>query len=124
MNTQESWTDLLKYTLKRLLMVIPVMIGVSIIVFALMRVFSPDPAPIVLGQHATQASMEQWRTKMGLNTPIVTQYVTYVEHAVRGWMSYCFTSSLPFWTWSAGASQATFGSRTMATWNRPNGCGQ
>ena len=32
-------------------MVIPVMIGVSIIVFCLMRVFSPDPAPIVLGQH-------------------------------------------------------------------------
>ncbi len=52
---------MLKYVIKRILMVIPVMIGVSIIVFSLMRVFSPDPAPIVLGQHATQEPMAAWR---------------------------------------------------------------
>ena len=57
---------MLKYVLKRVLMVIPVMIGVSIIVFALMRVFSPDPAPIVLGQHATQEQMDAWREGNGL----------------------------------------------------------
>ena len=57
---------MVKYTLKRILMVIPVMIGVSIIVFSLMRVFSPDPAPIVLGQHATQEQAEAWRPKIDL----------------------------------------------------------
>ncbi len=57
--------------IKRVLMVIPVMIGVSIIVFSLMRVFSPDPAPIVLGQHATQESMDAWREANGLNEPVV-----------------------------------------------------
>jgi len=73
-----------KYVVKRVLMVIPVMIGVSIIVFALMRVFSPDPAPIVLGQHATEASIATWRHDNGLDAPVVTQYVTYVTGALRG----------------------------------------
>ena len=70
---------MLKYVLKRVLMVIPVMIGVSIIVFALMRVFSPDPAPVVLGQHATQEQMEAWREGNGLNEPVVKQYLLYVQ---------------------------------------------
>jgi len=75
---------MLKYVIKRVLMVIPVMIGVSIIVFSLMRVFSPDPAPIVLGQHATQESMEAWREANGLNEPVVQQYFTYITKALKG----------------------------------------
>lgn len=75
---------MLKYVIKRVLMVVPVMIGVSIIVFSLMRVFSPDPAPIVLGQHANEQSMQAWRDANGLNDPVVTQYVTYVSNALKG----------------------------------------
>ena len=73
-----------KYVVKRILMVIPVMIGVSIIVFCLMRVFSPDPAPIVLGQHATQETITVWRHANGLDAPVVTQYLTYVGNALKG----------------------------------------
>jgi len=75
---------MLKYVIKRVLMVIPVLIGVSIIVFSLMRVFSPDPAPIVLGQHATQETMTAWRDANGLNDPVVTQYLKYVQGALKG----------------------------------------
>lgn len=75
---------MLKYVIKRVLMVIPVMIGVSIIVFSLMRVFSPDPAPIVLGQHATEKTMQAWREANGLNDPVVTQYVKYLGGAFKG----------------------------------------
>ena len=75
---------MLKYVIKRVLMVIPVMIGVSIIVFSLMRVFSPDPAPIVLGQHATLESTEVWREANGLNDPVVTQYFKYLGGALKG----------------------------------------
>jgi peptide/nickel transport system permease protein len=75
---------MLKYVLKRILMVIPVMVGVSIIVFCLMRVFSPDPAPIVLGQHATQESITVWREANGLDQPVVTQYLAYTSGAIRG----------------------------------------
>lgn len=86
---------MLKYVLKRVLMVIPVMIGVSIIVFSLMRVFSPDPAPIVLGQHATQEQMQAWRAKNGLNGPVVTQYLTYVKGALHGDLGVSYYTGTP-----------------------------
>ena len=86
---------MLKYVLKRILMVIPVMIGVSIIVFALMRVFSPDPAPIVLGQHATQEQMDAWREGNGLNEPIVKQYLTYVKDALQGDLGTSYYTNTP-----------------------------
>ena len=76
-------------------MVIPVMIGVSIVVFSLMRVFSPDPAPIVLGQHATQQAMDAWRDEKGLNEPVVVQYWTYLKGALRGDLGVSYYSSTP-----------------------------
>lgn len=86
---------MLEYVLKRIAMVIPVMIGVSIIVFALMRVFSPDPAPIVLGQHATQEAMAAWREEKGLNEPVVVQYWSYLKGAVQGDLGTSYYSSTP-----------------------------
>jgi peptide/nickel transport system permease protein len=65
-------------------MVIPVLIGVSIIVFSLMRVFSPDPAPVVLGQHATEETIAVWRHANGLDRPVVEQYLTFVTGALKG----------------------------------------
>ena len=62
---------MLKYIVKRLLMLIPVLIGVSIIVFVLLRVFAADPAPVVLGEHAGAAAMDAWREEQGLNDPIM-----------------------------------------------------
>jgi peptide/nickel transport system permease protein len=85
----------LKYVLKRILMVIPVMIGVSIVVFALMRVFSPDPAPIVLGQHATQEAVDVWREEKGLNEPVVVQYWRYITDALRGDLGVSYYSNTP-----------------------------
>lgn len=75
---------MLKYIIKRILMLIPVLIGVSIIVFLIMRVFSPDPAPIVLGQHATQEAVEAWRQANGLNDSIFMQYFHFITGAVTG----------------------------------------
>jgi peptide/nickel transport system permease protein len=85
----------LKYVLKRVVMVIPVMIGVSIIVFSLMRVFSPDPAPIVLGQHATQEATAAWREEKGLNEPVVVQYWDYLKGAVHGDLGVSYYSDTP-----------------------------
>lgn len=75
---------MLKYIAKRILLLIPVLLGVSIIIFAIMRVFSPDPAGIVLGQHATEASMHEWREANGLNEPVVTQYMEYMKGVLTG----------------------------------------
>ncbi len=75
---------MVKYILKRLLQLIPVLIGVSLIVFILLRVAAPDPAPVVLGEHATEESMEAWREVNGLNDNIVKQYVDFIVNAVQG----------------------------------------
>jgi ABC-type dipeptide/oligopeptide/nickel transport system permease component len=85
----------LKYVLKRILWVIPVMIGVSLIVFLLMRVFSPDPAPIVLGQHATQEAVDAWREAKGLDAPVYVQYWEYIKGAVQGDLGVSYYSSTP-----------------------------
>lgn len=75
---------MIKYIIKRLLMLIPVLIGVSIIVFFLLRVCAPDPASVVLGQHATDTAMEEWRDANGLNDPVVVQYFDFIKGAVQG----------------------------------------
>lgn len=87
--------QMIKYIIKRILMLIPVLIGVSIIVFLIMRVFSPDPAPIVLGEHATQASMQEWRQANGLNDPIWLQYVNYIKGALTGNLGTSFYTKAP-----------------------------
>lgn len=76
-------------------MLIPVLIGVSIIVFLIMRVFSPDPAPIVLGQHATQQATEAWRQANGLNDPIYLQYFHYLKGALTGDLGTSYYTKLP-----------------------------
>ncbi len=74
----------LKYILKRILMVIPVLLGVTVIIFLITRVLAPDPAPVVLGEHATIEAMAAWRADNGLNDPIWLQYINFIVGAVQG----------------------------------------
>lgn len=76
-------------------MLIPVLLGVSIIVFLIMRVFSPDPAPIVLGQHATQQAVEAWRQVNGLNDPIYLQYFHFITGALTGDLGMSYYTKTP-----------------------------
>ena len=86
---------MLKYIIKRMLMLIPVLIGVSIIVFLIMRVFSPDPAPIVLGEHATAQTVEAWRQVNGLNDPIYLQYFHFITGAFTGDLGMSYYTKAP-----------------------------
>ena len=73
-----------KYIIKRILQSILVLFGVSVIVFLIMRVFSADPAPVVLGEHATEESMKAWRDSNGLSDPIPVQYLNFLGGALTG----------------------------------------
>ena len=75
---------MIKYVAKRVLQAIPVLIGLSIVVFLLMRVFAADPAPVVLGEHATREAMDAWRDSQGLNDPIWKQYLDFIGGALHG----------------------------------------
>jgi ABC-type dipeptide/oligopeptide/nickel transport system permease component len=73
-----------KYIAKRLLLLIPVLIGVSIVVFVVMHAFTADPAATILGQHATADAIKALQDSLGLNKPIYVQYWTFFSHAVQG----------------------------------------
>ncbi|MEG0775937.1 MAG: ABC transporter permease [Raoultibacter sp.] len=75
---------MLKYILKRILMVIPVLLGVSVIIFFITRVLAPDPAPVVLGEHATAEAMAAWRMDNGLSDPIWQQFINFIGGALQG----------------------------------------
>ncbi|MBW8636119.1 ABC transporter permease [Hoeflea sp. WL0058] len=61
-----------------------VMLVLSIIIFALARIVPGDPARIALGPSATQEQVDAMRQEMGLDKPLVQQYMDYVTHGVRG----------------------------------------
>jgi peptide/nickel transport system permease protein len=75
---------LTRYVLQRLVLLIPVLLGISIITFGMLRLIPGDPARIMLGEHATVEAIARFRESMGLNDPIPVQYIRYVGQLVRG----------------------------------------
>jgi peptide/nickel transport system permease protein len=61
-----------------------VLLGVSVIVFFMVRAIPGDPAQILLGQNATQEQVQQLRASMGLDKPVLVQYGLFLKDAVRG----------------------------------------
>ena len=73
---------MLKYIVKRILYLIPILFGVSIIIFAL-KTFTPgDPARQILGNSATEEQVQEKREELGLNDPVYVQYFNYVKGIV------------------------------------------
>ena len=73
-----------KYMIKRLLALIPVLIGVSILVFMLMHITPGDPAILMLGERAPEEQLENLRESMGLNEPLPIQYINWIGRVLRG----------------------------------------
>lgn len=73
---------MINYIFKRVLLVIPVMIGVSFLVFTMIHFTPGDPAAIMLGETATAESIAQLREELGLNDPFLVQYFRYVRNIV------------------------------------------
>lgn len=75
---------MLRYLVKRLLLVFPVLFGVSVMVFLVMHLFSTDPAALMLGQHATAEQVEALREQLGLNDPLYIQYGRFLWGVLHG----------------------------------------
>ncbi len=73
-----------KYILRRLLLLIPTLWGVTVIVFAVLRVTPGDPARLILGSSATPAQVTELRQELGLEDPIYIGYVNWLWDVVRG----------------------------------------
>lgn len=73
---------MLKYTLKRLLMMIPVLLGVSFVVFLLMYISPGDPAKMILGEMAEAQEIEALRESLGLNAGFWERYFNYMKDII------------------------------------------
>lgn len=71
-----------KYVMKRLLALIPVLLGVAFIIFTIMYFTPGDPAIRILGPESSVEAREQLRDELGLNEPFWTQFFNYVKNAV------------------------------------------
>lgn len=75
---------MLKYIIKRLILLLPVLLGISIMVFVVMHVFTTDPASIILGQHATTEQVEELRQELGFDQPLYVQYWDFLKGILHG----------------------------------------
>lgn len=73
-----------KYIIRRLLLLIPVMLGVAFIIFTIMFFTPGDPAAMILGERAPAAEVAALRTQMGLDDPFIVQFFNFVKNALRG----------------------------------------
>lgn len=73
---------MIKYIFRRILLLIPVILGVTFIVFSLLYITPGDPARIILGESAPKEAVTQLRHEMGLDKPFLVQYGTYIKKLV------------------------------------------
>ena len=81
-----------KYVLKRILLLIPVLLGVSLLVFAIMSLTPGDPAQLILGENAPKEAVLKLREEMGLNDPFFMQYFRFVKNAIMGDFGISYTT--------------------------------
>jgi len=74
---------MLNYVIKRLFSMIPVLVGISILLFFMLRMLPGDPAQVLAGQMASPEEIETIRKQLGLDRPVYEQYLSYLGRLVR-----------------------------------------
>jgi peptide/nickel transport system permease protein len=87
-----------RYVLGRVVQILPVLIGVSMVVFLLVRLIPGDPAVSMLGGRATPQMLKAAREQLHLNEPIWTQYYDYVRGWVHGQFGVSFFYGSSVWS--------------------------
>src|SRR5512139_565253 len=75
---------MLRYILKRLAMLIPVLLGVTVVSFSLLQIVPGDPAVLLAGEDANPDFIEAVRKEYGFDQPLYVQYFRFISHAVQG----------------------------------------
>src|SRR5439155_14330705 len=86
---------MLSMLFKRLVFVVPSLIGVVIVTFLLTRALPGDPAAYFAGPAATQEAIEQIRVKLGLDKPLLVQFGRYVSDLAHGDLGNSLTTGQP-----------------------------
>jgi peptide/nickel transport system permease protein len=75
---------MLRFVVRRLLLLIPILLGVSILIFFWIHALPGSPAESLLGERATPALVQAYRERYGLNKPLPVQYWAYLKETVQG----------------------------------------
>jgi len=75
---------MLKFILKRLVLLIPTLLGVVTLVFFMIALAPGDPARVMLGERANAEQLAQLRSELGLDQPLSKQYLLYISRIIRG----------------------------------------
>ncbi|HEY8171233.1 MAG TPA: ABC transporter permease [Candidatus Limnocylindria bacterium] len=73
-----------KFILRRVLMLVPILLGLTVLVFLFIRALPGDPASAILGERATPEAVERVRLALGLDRPLIDQYLDYMAGLIRG----------------------------------------
>ncbi|MGZ2259118.1 ABC transporter permease [Roseobacter sp. A03A-229] len=83
------------YILKRLVSAVPVLLGITVIVFAIMALIPGDPATAILGSFATPENVEKLNRDLGLDKPLVAQYFIWLGNMLQGDFGQSFALNRP-----------------------------
>ena len=86
-----------KYVIKRLMQLVPVVIGVSLMIFAIMDIAAGDVTALLAPEDATQQDIEKLRESLGLNDPLLVRYARYMWNLAHGDMGRSYISDVPVW---------------------------
>ena len=75
---------MLRFVIRRLLLLVPVLVGLSVLLFVWVRALPGDPARALLGEKATPESIAQVNAQYGFDKPVLTQYLIYTGRLLRG----------------------------------------
>lgn len=76
--------SMIKYIVKRILIAIPVLIGVMLIIFLMLNVVPGDPVTLMMREHIKPELIERMRVQMGLDQPVMVRFLNYLKDAFRG----------------------------------------
>lgn len=84
-----------RYVLKRLVMLIPVLIGVTFLVYFIISLSPGDTAAMLAGEDADAATIEALRKELGLDQPVIVQYARYMLNLIQGDMGNSYKTGRP-----------------------------
>jgi peptide/nickel transport system permease protein len=84
---------LVRYIIKRLLAILPVLIGVTLLTFTISHLIPGDPVRATLGPYPSSEAVEQLKQKWGMDRPVYVQYLRYMKNLIRGDLGTSFQSS-------------------------------
>jgi peptide/nickel transport system permease protein len=84
-----------RYIFRRILLLVPVLLGVSFIVFTIMSLTPGDPASVILGPTATKEDVQRLNEELGYYRPFLVRYLGFLEGAVRGDFGKSYRSQNP-----------------------------